>query len=521
MATVAARRTVDPADLRSLAQRPMFTPLMLGLLCLFSLFLRTRILKAPLWLDEGLSVGIGSHPFHDIPSLLRQDGSPPVYYMLLHVWMSVFGKGESAIHLMSVVFAIACVPVAFWAADRMFDRRTAWITAVLFAVNPFLTRHGQEARMYALIVLLALLVTACFVEAFVGRRRRFLAGFAAAATALLYTHNWAFFLLAGTVVALGWLVRRADGAERRQLLRDAAIGYGATALLFLPWLPTFAFQARHTGAPWSSTPSFGEVLKIPSQVLGGAGTSVALLLGAGSGLAAILAAREQARARVIALATVTVGAMLAAWAANQASPAWASRYFAIFVPALLLLAGVGLARGGRVAVAALVLVVVSWGAPHGYSSSTVSERKVLREVSYMADPGSLVIDTHPERAALISYYMPPHMRYADLFGFDRDPGVMDWRDAEDRLRRAKPRRVVPAVLDSVPPGKRFVLVRPVTRDPAAWSAPWTRLVKRRSAQWQRLINRDKRFVRVLKAPRRGQNLLGGVRALVYERKRAE
>jgi mannosyltransferase len=521
MATVARRRTVDPADLRSLVQRPSFTPIALTLLCLFSLYLRTRILRAPLWLDEGLSVGIGSHPFHDIPSVLHQDGSPPVYYMLLHVWMSVFGKSESAIHLMSVVFAIACVPVAFWLADRIFDRRTAWIAAVLFAVNPFLTRHGQEARMYALVVLLSLLVTGCFVEAFVARRRRFLAGFMAAAAALLYTHNWAFFLLAGTALALAWLVRRAGAVERRQLLRDALIAYGATALLFLPWLSTFAFQARHTGAPWSGTPSFGEALKIPSQVLGGAGTSVALLLGAGSGLAAILAARDRARPRVIALITLTVTAMLAAWAANQASPAWASRYFAIFVPALLLLAGAGLARGGRVALAALALVVVSWGQPHGYSSSTVSERKVIRDVSYMADPGSLVIDTHPERAALISYYMPPHMRYADLFGFDRDPGVMDWRDAEDRLKHAKPRRVVPTVLDSVPPGGRVVLVRPVTRDPAAWSAPWTRLVKRRSAQWQRLINRDKRFVRVLAKPRRAENLVGGIRALVYERKRAE
>lgn len=518
MATVARRRTIDPANLRLLTERPRFTPAALVALCLFSLFLRTRLLGAPLWLDEGLSVGIGSHPFHEIPSVLRQDGSPPVYYLLLHIWMSVFGKSEAAVHLLSVVFAIACVPISFWAADRIFGRRAAWITAVLFALNPYLTHHGQEARMYALVTLLSLLVTVCFIEAFVARRRRFLPAFTLAATALLYTHNWAFFMLAGTVVALAWLVRQSEDAERRALLRDAVLAYGGVALLFLAWLPTFAFQVRHTGAPWSNVPNVKQGLGIPSSVLGGAGTSVALLLGAGSGLAAILTTRSRTRLRVVVLIALTVGAMVAAWVVNHVSPGWAPRYFAIFVPPLLLLAGVGLARGGRIAIAALILVIVSWGLPHGYSSSSISERKVIDDVSFMLDPGSLVIDTHPERAALISYYMPPGMRYADLFGYDRDPGVMDWRDAENRLVHAKPRRILPRLLDSVPPGGRFVLVRPITRDLGSWNAPWTRLVKKRSSQWQRMISRDRRFQLLLDAPRPLGHVLGGIRALVYERK---
>ena len=61
----------------------------LSLLLGLSLALRTTAIHAPFWIDEGLSVGIASHPFGDIPSVLRQDGSPPLYYLLLHLWMAV------------------------------------------------------------------------------------------------------------------------------------------------------------------------------------------------------------------------------------------------------------------------------------------------------------------------------------------------------------------------------------------------------------------------------------------------
>ena len=71
------------------------------------------------WLDEGISVGIASHPLSAIPELLRHDGSPPLYYALLHLWTSVFGTSEAATHLLSVAFALGAAPVAFWAGSEL------------------------------------------------------------------------------------------------------------------------------------------------------------------------------------------------------------------------------------------------------------------------------------------------------------------------------------------------------------------------------------------------------------------
>ena len=62
----------------------------------YSLLLRTTELGIGFWIDEGLSVGIADRPLGDIPLALREDGSPPLYYMLLHFWLDVAGPARRA-----------------------------------------------------------------------------------------------------------------------------------------------------------------------------------------------------------------------------------------------------------------------------------------------------------------------------------------------------------------------------------------------------------------------------------------
>ena len=122
-----------------------------------SVWLRTHAITAKFWIDEGLSVGIAHHPLFDIPGVLRKDGSPPLYYMLLHVWMSVVGgDGESRMHAFSVLCATLTIPAGWLAARRLFGERAAWATAALCATLPFLTYYAQETRMYALVAFLGL-----------------------------------------------------------------------------------------------------------------------------------------------------------------------------------------------------------------------------------------------------------------------------------------------------------------------------------------------------------------------------
>ncbi|MEA2226455.1 MAG: mannosyltransferase, partial [Solirubrobacteraceae bacterium] len=67
-------------------------------------------------------------------------------------------------------------------------------------------------------------------------------------------------------------------------------------------------------------------------------------------------------------------------------------------------------------------------------------------------------------------------------------------------------------------GQRLLLVQPIIRS-GGWRAPWTKLIRRRAAQWERVLDDDPRLARTLAVPRlRGRALPRGVRLVLYERR---
>ena len=246
MATIAPRHA-SALRARALSRAWLVVPAGLAALVLLSLVLRTRELGVGFWIDEGLSVGISDRPLGDIPDALRLDGSPPLYYMLLHVWMAVAGTSEEAVRALSVACAVLTVPVAWWAAHGLWGTRAGWMAAVLAATNPFLTQYAQEGRMYALLALLALVASAAFARAFAWSGRAWAIAYAVVLAAMLYTHNWALFFGAACGLVWLYLVARSDGGERRETLVLGAIAFGG-ALAAVPAVdPDHALPGRPHG----------------------------------------------------------------------------------------------------------------------------------------------------------------------------------------------------------------------------------------------------------------------------------
>jgi hypothetical protein len=472
-----------------------------------SLGLRLEGRRVWFWIDEGLSAGIAGHPLADIPRLLRQDGSPPLYYVLLHGWIRAFGDGEVALHAFSLVFALACVPAAWWAGTSLFGRRTGWIAAVLAATNPFLTYYGREARMYTLVAFLAVIAVAAYLHVFAFGRRRHLPLFVAALTLLLYTHNWGLFWVAGAGLALvPCLVLRR--AERAAVVRDAVIGFGAAGLLFAPWVPTLLYQARHTGAPWSRVPELREAISEVGAVLGDERVLVALLLVGGSGIAAAIGRGAADRGRqavaMVALVTLFATPLVLSWVTSQFQPNWATRYFAMIVGAVLLLAAAGLARAGRQGVVTLVLILLFWTQPLGRltglrepppAAQKSNVKAVAATIAPRLAPGDLVVVTHPEQVPVLHYYLGDGPVYATPMGPVPDPTVFDWRDVYDRLAATSVERDLRPLLDRLPVGARVVLLGPVgqTSKFDARTPKWFRLFFTRDAQWVAALKADPRL----------------------------
>jgi mannosyltransferase len=110
----------------------------LALVTAGTLLLRTGVLHSGYWIDEAITVGIASHPLADIPSTLRLDGSPPLFYLLLHGWMTLAGTTEAGTRALALLFALLAVPVAWWAGSAVFGRRAGLLAAAGAAGCPFL-----------------------------------------------------------------------------------------------------------------------------------------------------------------------------------------------------------------------------------------------------------------------------------------------------------------------------------------------------------------------------------------------
>jgi hypothetical protein len=334
------------------------------------------------------------------------------------------------------------------------------------------------------LALLSFVATVAYVRGVLEGRRRWLPLLVVTLTAMLYTHNWALFLCFALAVAT--LV------FAREHLREALLAAAGVAVLYAPWLPTLLYQAKHTGAPWSREPSFHALLLAPGAVVAGDGPLVAFALAGGIGIAALVRHDRHARTVVYALAATVVVTVTAAWLVSQLSPAWATRYFAVVLGAVLVLCAAGIARAGRLAVVALAFVLVLWtNNPPKADKSDV--REVVALVAPYVQRGDLVLSTHPEQTPALRYYLGGGLRWATTLGPVSDPQLMDWRDAVDRLRAAKPRPTLARVLHEVPPGGRLIVIAPIFRDYRAWRAKWTKLVYKRSLRWQSLIAHDRDF----------------------------
>jgi mannosyltransferase len=475
-------------------------------------YVRSRAFHLAYWIDEGLSIGIAKHSFFDIPGVLRQDGSPPLYYMLLHFWVPLFGTKEVGTHALSLVFSTLTIPVGLWGGWKLFGRWPGIVTGVLCAANPFLTTYAQETRQYSLVALLSLLTTVFFLLVFAERERRYLPFFSVALAALLYTHLWGAFLALGaglTVIVLMW--------RRRELLRDALYGFGGAFLLFLPWIPTALYQVKHTAAPWANGPTWRAAQQIPQSLAGGRYEWPITAIVAAVGLVIAWRVRrrgERAAESVAGTGFLRVGndrtgwvafGLLAAtvglaWTISKASGVWVPRYFAVFLGPFLIWLGWAFARAGVVGIAGLLILGVGFQFyPHTperlYLKSNV--KLIAANGARHLERGDIVLSTHPEQIPLIYHYMNEdgahRLRYATQLGWFPDPQVMDWRDATERLRRTRAKRNLVPILDHMRVGQQLYLIRPITSRKNEWRAPWTSLVKRRSLQWIHVMTRDKRF----------------------------
>jgi uncharacterized membrane protein len=378
-----------------------------------------------LWRDEALVLFIVQEPsWGAMLDFLRQHEShPPLFYALMRVWVWIAGGSDAAALAVPIALGAALVPALYYVGARLLSWQVGLLAAALATVSPIAVEHSAMVRPYSLLPLLALAATYALVRGIdVGGCRRW-AGYAAAMLAMVYTHNWAWLVLAAQWVALAVCLWRGTQRRRGAILREWCLAQTAIALGFLPWLPAFANQAAHAGhapldllgvvqAPWdvfTLVILLGRFYLSGTFVSAGADAVSALVVGWAllvGGLALLVGRRMSALSRprvrtgtaLPVLVAVPTAALGSAAVVSLHADMLQARCLMTVAPLLLLLVAYAEERlrasgqGRLAAVATLALIAAYAGQlPTQYTLPRSSARELARDLAPKTMPSDLIL----------------------------------------------------------------------------------------------------------------------------------
>ncbi|MCD8290176.1 MAG: hypothetical protein LUC91_01585, partial [Prevotella sp.] len=214
--------------------------------------------------DESFTFHLVSLSFVDGIDITAHDVHPPLYYIMLKVWLSVLSFGSDNIYVITVLSRlfslVAYLLTALLCLKKLhMERLIGWLLLFSFCAFSVLLRYGVEIRMYGWALFF---VTATYIFA-----RDVMNGRCSWNTWIIitlfsvcaaYTHNFALIS-----VAIIWLILFVWFwlHDKRMLLRCCVYAV-IFSLAYLPWLIVLMRQTQHISEDYWISLSPGEFLYI-------------------------------------------------------------------------------------------------------------------------------------------------------------------------------------------------------------------------------------------------------------------
>ncbi len=412
--------------------------MIVGALVIVGLAVRLVLMRS-IWVDEAISI----HQAHMslsgmLDNLRATDRHPPVHYLILWLTVRLFGDGELAVRAPSILASAALIPVLFVTGRELFDRRTGLVAAGFATFAPLIVWYGQEARMYALFMLLGAVALWAQLRVLRDGRNRYWVAYAGVTIALLYTHYFALIPIAiqQVVFAVAAWKRARAGLPVRNLVIGIWVTWLALLVAAAPLASFAAEQFSHSqtaGMGFGGAPSAAAPLSIPGSsaslyailsnfvwaIWGYHANSTMLRIAALWPLLMLLSLALMGQRRsdstrvVLALALGPVIILLLVGLVKR--DLFEVRYFIAAVPMMMLLLARSVAGGPRrrtpaiVATAVLGLTLVIGLADQQLNPNNPRDfdfRGALAQIRSEARPGDTVLYAPDYLRDVVGYYSP-------------------------------------------------------------------------------------------------------------------
>lgn len=273
-----------------------------------------------IWRDEAFSYFMAKPNIGKVIINTANDFNPPLYYLLLHFWMNIFGRSDESLRLLSFLPHIASVYIAYQLVSKISTKRLALFAAIFTFFNPMLLYYAFEIRMYSLYALFAF----CSLYFFTVKNWKW---YTISCLLGLYTHSFFSLVLVSYCVYL---------LHSHQFKKKNVFRILKPFLFYLPWLPVLMIQFLRSKDSWM----FPVDLQLVKSVLGNLFTNYegtpggwwhwTFLLSAVIFLSLILAARKKKKEAFLFIIPILVPLVLILGFSVLRRPIYVNRYM-IFI----------------------------------------------------------------------------------------------------------------------------------------------------------------------------------------------
>ncbi len=186
-----------------------------------------------MWWDELLRMNIANpaHSFNDILNLCREarDPAPRAIYLVLNVWMTLFGYNDASARLLVALTGMASIPVVYLIGKALAHARVGLIAASVTAVNYYHIYYSLDIGYYPFLFLLAALSYLFFIRLTTSNTILNLILYGLTTFTLMVMHHFAILVFAAQVITYIAIFRQQIWLQIRfhfrYLLVSAFIGF--------------------------------------------------------------------------------------------------------------------------------------------------------------------------------------------------------------------------------------------------------------------------------------------------------
>jgi uncharacterized membrane protein len=182
-------------------------------------------------LDEPYTLFHSQQSLKEFFPIFKRENNPPLYFVILHFWIKLFGVGILAARILPMLFSSFAVIYIFKTGKKFLNLKIGLGVSFLYTFSNIIIGEAHDCRVYSLLVLLTVMSMYFFLSIIKNKRNKFyLVALAIVNVLLIYSHFLAFFVILGQFLFIFFLK-----PVRKRILKKYIITLLIMLVAYLPY----------------------------------------------------------------------------------------------------------------------------------------------------------------------------------------------------------------------------------------------------------------------------------------------